>query len=54
MSGGNAQAAYAGKTHWVAWAIGGFGAGLCGVVFILWGLNGPIYLFDLIAAYCGF
>ena len=22
------------------------------VSFILWGLNGPAYLFDLVAAYC--
>ena len=24
------------------------------VVFLLWGFNGPVYLFDMIAAYCGF
>ena len=25
---------------------------LIGVSFVLWGLNGPAYLIDMIAAYC--
>jgi hypothetical protein len=40
--------------HWVAWIIGGAAVALCSLVFLLWGINGPIYLFDLVAAYCGF
>jgi hypothetical protein len=39
---------------WVAWIIAGIAVALCFFVFMLWGINGPIYLFDLIAAYCGF
>jgi len=38
----------------VAWIIGGAAVALCSLVFLLWGINGPIYLFDLVAAYCGF
>jgi len=38
----------------VAWIIGGAAVVLCSLVFLLWGLRGPIYLFDLVAAYCGF
>jgi hypothetical protein len=38
------------------WLIGISGAlvlTLCCTAFLLWGLNGPTYLLDLIAAYCG-
>jgi len=40
--------------HWALWMSAGAAIALCAVVFLLWGFNGPIYLFDLIAAYCGF
>ena len=29
--------------HWVAWIIGGAAVALCSLVFLLWGINGPIY-----------
>jgi hypothetical protein len=37
---------------WLPWAIGGVAAGIAVVAFALWGLNGPTFLLDLIAAYC--
>jgi hypothetical protein len=39
--------------HWVLWIVGVVGVALCALVFLLWGVNGPIFIFDLIAAYCG-
>jgi hypothetical protein len=39
--------------RWVAWIAGVVGVALCALVFLLWGVNGPSYIFDLIAAYCG-
>jgi hypothetical protein len=39
--------------HWALWIIGGVAVALCSLVFLLWGINGPVYIFDLIAAYCG-
>jgi hypothetical protein len=38
------------------WLIGLSGAlvlTLCSTAFLLWGLYGPAYILDLIAAYCG-
>jgi hypothetical protein len=40
--------------RWLLWVVGGLGVGLCVVTLLLWGLNGPTYILDLIAAYCGF
>ena len=34
------------------WGAGALVAAAIAVSFILWGLNGPAYLVDLIAAYC--
>jgi hypothetical protein len=42
--------------RWVLWilgVVGVVGGALCALVFLLWGVNGPIFIFDLIAAYCG-
>jgi flagellar biogenesis protein FliO len=39
--------------RWMGWIVGGLGIALCLVIFLLWGLIGPTYIFDLIAAYCG-
>ena len=39
--------------HWMAWIAGVVGVALCALIFLLWGVNGPSYIFDLIAAYCG-
>jgi hypothetical protein len=40
-------------SHWMLWIVGVVGVALCALVFLLWGVNGPTYIFDLIAAYCG-
>jgi hypothetical protein len=40
--------------RWLIWVVGGLGIGLCAVTLLLWGLHGPTYILDLIAAYCGF
>jgi hypothetical protein len=45
----SAQAA----ARWMVWVVGGLGIGLCVLTLLLWGLNGPTYIIDLIAAYCG-
>ena len=34
------------------WSTGALVVALIAVSFVLWGLNGPAYLVDLIAAYC--
>ncbi|MFO1080440.1 MAG: hypothetical protein U1E23_07435 [Reyranellaceae bacterium] len=34
------------------WAAAGLVAAATALAFVLWGLNGPAYLVDLIAAYC--
>ena len=36
--------------HWALWIVG---VAVCSLALLLWGLNGPTYIFDLIAAYCG-
>lgn len=38
--------------HWFAWPALGALCALTGVAFYLWGVHGPSYLVDLIAAYC--
>jgi hypothetical protein len=45
--------AFAGKLPGLLlWAGGGFAIGICIVILLMWGMYGPNYLFDLIAAYC--
>jgi len=39
--------------HWTLWIVGIVGVAVCSLALLLWGLNGPTYIFDLIAAYCG-
>lgn len=34
------------------WGVASFVVAATAVSFVLWGLNGPAYLVDLIAAYC--
>jgi len=34
------------------WGAGALIVALVAVSFVMWGLNGPAYLIDLIAAYC--
>ncbi len=34
------------------WGAAALLAAVVGVTFVLWGVNGPAYLVDLIAAYC--
>jgi hypothetical protein len=37
---------------WLLWAGGGAAVAICIVILLMWGIHGPTYLFDLIAAYC--
>jgi hypothetical protein len=39
--------------RWLAWLVGALGVALCLLTFLLWGLNGPAYILDLIVAFCG-
>jgi hypothetical protein len=39
--------------HWALWIVGVVGIAVCSLALLLWGLNGPTYIFDLIAVYCG-
>lgn len=41
------------SARWMGWIVGGLGIAVCVLIFLLWGLNGPTYIFELIAAYCG-
>jgi len=34
------------------WAGGGVAVAVCILILLMWGIYGPTYLFDLIAAYC--
>ena len=36
----------------VAWSAAALLAAVVAVTFVLWGINGPAYLVDLIATYC--
>jgi len=36
----------------ILWAAAGLVVAATAASFVLWGLNGPAYLVDLIAAYC--
>jgi hypothetical protein len=38
--------------RWLLWTVGAVAAVVCITAFLLWGINGPTYIFDLIAAYC--
>jgi hypothetical protein len=38
---------------WALLIVGIVGVAVCSLALLLWGLNGPTYIFDLIAAYCG-
>jgi len=42
-----------GVARWMVWIFAGLGIALCVLTLLLWGLNGPSCIFDLIAAYCG-
>jgi hypothetical protein len=37
---------------WLHWAGGGVAVAICIAILLMWGIYGPTYLFDLIAAYC--
>jgi hypothetical protein len=39
--------------HWLLWIAGGVAAAVGGAALLLWGVMGPAYILDLIAAYCG-
>ena len=45
-------AAKGGWRSLLLWGAAGLVVAATAVSFILWGLNGPAYLVDLIAAYC--
>jgi len=38
--------------RWLLWAGAGAAAAICVTILLIWGIHGPTYLFDLIAAYC--
>jgi hypothetical protein len=38
--------------RWLLWTVGTVVAAVCIAVFLLWGIYGPSFIFDLIAAYC--
>jgi hypothetical protein len=38
--------------RWLLWTAGTVVAAVCIAVFLLWGIYGPSFIFDLIAAYC--
>jgi len=38
--------------RWLLWAGGVAAVAVCLVILLMWGVHGPTYLFDLIAAYC--
>jgi len=38
--------------RWLLWMVGAMVGLACITAFLLWGINGPTYIFDLIAAYC--
>jgi hypothetical protein len=39
--------------HWLLWIVGSVAVAVGGVALLLWGIMGPTYILDLIAAYCG-
>jgi hypothetical protein len=38
---------------WLLGVTGALALAVCTFAFLLWGIYGPAYLLDLIAAYCG-
>ena len=48
----NAGAAPRKLRRCLLWAGGGTALAICIAILLLWGIYGPTYLFDLIAAYC--
>jgi uncharacterized membrane protein YbhN (UPF0104 family) len=34
------------------WTAAGVAVAICVAILLLWGIHGPTYIFDLIAAYC--
>ena len=38
--------------RWLLWVGAAAAAALCAAILLMWGIHGPTYLFDLIAAYC--
>jgi hypothetical protein len=39
--------------RWFLWAAGAVAVAVALAVFLLWGIYGATFIFDLIAAYCG-
>ncbi len=39
-------------TYWLLWLTALAAFVLCGVAFVLWGINGPVTLFDMMVALC--
>jgi|GraSoiStandDraft_25_1057303.scaffolds.fasta_scaffold130567_2 hypothetical protein len=37
---------------WLLWAGAGMALAICIAILLMWGIHGPTYIFDLIAAYC--
>jgi hypothetical protein len=40
-------------SRWLLWAGGAMAVAICLAILLMWGILGPAYIFDLIAAYCG-
>ncbi len=38
---------------WLIGIAGALAVAVCSIAFLLWGVYGPAFLLDLIAAYCG-
>ena len=38
--------------RWLLWAGGAAAVAICLAILLMWGILGPAYIFDLIAAYC--
>jgi|GEM_PF-6348962 len=38
--------------RWLLWAGGAMTVAICLAILLMWGILGPAYIFDLIAAYC--
>jgi hypothetical protein len=51
MNGAKSSAQAAAR--WMVWVLGSLGIVLCALMLLIWGLYGPTYILDLIAAYCG-
>ncbi len=40
------------RPRWLLWAGGALALAICLAILLMWGILGPAYIFDLIAAYC--